>query len=134
MGITGTDVSKEAAAMVLTNDNFASIVAAIEEGRVIFNNIKKDLLYLLSCHSGEQILMEGAILLGPVIGLPSGAIPLIAVQILFVNLITDGLPALALAIDSRSGCYAAPTKRLTAEISPGRGYSYVHWRYMDRNC
>ena len=99
MGITGTDVSKEAAAMVLTNDNFASIVAAVEEGRVIFNNIKKYLMYLLSCNIGELLLMVSAILLGPFIGLPSGVIPLIAVQILFVNLITDGLPALALAVD-----------------------------------
>jgi Ca2+-transporting ATPase len=99
MGITGTDVSKEAAAMVLTNDNFASIVAAVEEGRVIFNNIKKYLMYLLSSNTGELLLMVGAILFGPLIGLPMGAIPLIAVQILLVNLITDGLPALALAVD-----------------------------------
>jgi Ca2+-transporting ATPase len=99
MGITGTDVSKEAAAMVLTNDNFASIVAAVEEGRVIFNNIKKYLMYLLSSNIGELLLMVGAILFGSLIGLPSGAIPLIAVQILLVNLITDGLPALALAVD-----------------------------------
>lgn len=99
MGIAGTDVSKEAAAMVLTNDNFASIVAAVEEGRVIFNNIKKYLMYLLSSNIGELLLMVGAILFGQLIGLPSGAIPLIAVQILLVNLITDGLPALALAVD-----------------------------------
>jgi Ca2+-transporting ATPase len=99
MGITGTDVSKEAASMVLTDDNFASIVAAVEEGRVIFNNIKKYLMYLLSSNIGELLLMVGAILLGSMLGLPSGAIPLIAVQILLVNLITDGLPALALAVD-----------------------------------
>ncbi len=99
MGITGTDVSKEAAAMVLTNDNFASIVAAVEEGRVIFNNIKKYLMYLLSSNIGELLLMVGAIVFGGLLGLPAGAIPLIAVQILLVNLITDGLPALALAVD-----------------------------------
>jgi Ca2+-transporting ATPase len=99
MGITGTDVSKEAAAMLLTDDNFASIVAAVEEGRVIFNNIKKYLMYLISSNLGELLLMVGAILFGSLIGLPSGAIPLIAVQILLVNLITDGLPALALAVD-----------------------------------
>ncbi len=99
MGISGTDVSKEAAAMVLTDDNFASIVAAVEEGRGIFGNIKKYLMYLLSSNLGEILLMAGAILFGHLLGLPPGAIPLIAVQILLVNLITDGLPALALAFD-----------------------------------
>ena len=92
MGITGTDVSKEAAAMTLTDDNFASIVAAVEEGRGIFGNIKKYLMYLLSSNIGEIGLMAGATLLG----LP---LPLTAVQILYVNLATDGLPALALAVD-----------------------------------
>jgi Ca2+-transporting ATPase len=92
MGITGTDVTKEAAAMTLTDDNFASIVAAIEEGRGIFGNIKKYLMYLLSANIGEIGLMTGATILG----LP---LPLSAVQILYINLATDGLPALALAVD-----------------------------------
>jgi len=92
MGITGTDVTKEAAAMTLTDDNFASIVAAVEEGRSVFGNIKKYLMFLLSCNIGEIGLMLGAALLG----LP---LPLSAVQILYVNLATDGLPALALAFD-----------------------------------
>ena len=92
MGITGTDVSKEAASMTLTDDNFASIVAAVEEGRGIFSNIKKYLMYLLSSNIGEIGLMAGATLAG----LP---LPLTAVQILYVNLATDGLPALALAVD-----------------------------------
>ncbi len=92
MGITGTDVTKEAAAMTLTDDNFASIVAAVEEGRWIFSNIKKYLMYLLSANIGEICLLGGASL----VGLP---LPLSAVQILYVNLATDGLPALALAVD-----------------------------------
>jgi Ca2+-transporting ATPase len=92
MGITGTDVSKEAAAMTLTDDNFASIVAAVEEGRGIFGNIKKYLMYLLSANVGEIGLVAGA----TVAGLP---LPLTAVQILYVNLATDGLPALALSVD-----------------------------------
>jgi len=92
MGITGTDVSKEAAAMMLLDDNFASIVAAVEEGRGIFGNIKKYLMYLLSSNIGEIGLMTMA----SVLGLP---LPLTAVQILYVNLATDGLPALALAVD-----------------------------------
>jgi len=92
MGITGTGVTKEAAAMTLTDDNFASIVAAVEEGRGIFDNIKKYLMYLLSSNIGEVGLMAGA----AAVGLP---LPLTAVQILYVNLATDGLPALALAVD-----------------------------------
>jgi Ca2+-transporting ATPase len=92
MGITGTDVTKEAAAMTLTDDNFASIVAAVEEGRGVFDNVKKYLMYLLSSNIGEIGLMAGAALMG----LP---LPLTAVQILYVNLATDGLPALALSVD-----------------------------------
>ena len=92
MGLTGTDVSKEAAAMTLTDDNFASIVAAVEEGREVFENIRKYLMFLLSSNVGEIGLMAAASLAG----LP---LPLSAVQILYVNLATDGLPALALAVD-----------------------------------
>ena len=92
MGLTGTDVSREAAAMMLLDDNFATIVAAVEEGRIVFDNIKKYLMYLLSSNIGEIGVMAGAACLG----LP---LPLTAAQILYVNLATDGLPALALASD-----------------------------------
>jgi Ca2+-transporting ATPase len=92
MGITGTDVSKEAAAMTLTDDNFASIVGAVEEGRAIYGNIKKYLMYLLSSNIGEMGLMTVASVLG-------WPLPLSAVQLLYINLATDGLPALALALD-----------------------------------
>jgi Ca2+-transporting ATPase len=92
MGITGTDVTKEAADIVLADDNFASIVAAVEEGRVIYDNIRKYLLFLLSANTGELLIMLSAVLFG-------FPLPLVPVQILYVNLATDGLPALALGID-----------------------------------
>jgi Ca2+-transporting ATPase len=103
MGITGTDVSKEAADMVLADDNFASIVAAVEEGRAIFDNIRKFLRYLLSSNVGEVMTMFFGVLLASRIGLEGGGgtvvLPLLATQILWINLVTDGPPALALGVD-----------------------------------
>jgi Ca2+-transporting ATPase len=103
MGITGTDVSKEAADIVLADDNFASIVAAVEEGRAIFANIRKFLRYLLSSNIGEVITMFFGVVLARHIGLDAGGggvvLPLLATQILWINLVTDGPPALALGLD-----------------------------------
>jgi Ca2+-transporting ATPase len=92
MGITGTDVAKETADMVLTDDNYASIVSAVEQGRVIYSNIRKFVYYLLSCNLAEIAI----IFLATVAGLPS---PLTAIQLLWLNLITDGAPALALGVE-----------------------------------
>ena len=92
MGITGTEVTKEAADMVITDDNFASIVAAVEEGRGIYDNIPKTLGYLLAGNAGELAVMLVA-------GLVGWPLPLLPIQLLWINLVTDGLPALALATD-----------------------------------
>jgi Ca2+-transporting ATPase len=104
MGITGTDVSKEAADMVLADDNFASIVAAVEEGRAIFANIRKFLRYLLSSNIGEVMTMFFGVVLAGQIGLEvegdAVVLPLLATQILWINLVTDGPPALALGVDA----------------------------------
>ncbi|HEX5460793.1 MAG TPA: cation-translocating P-type ATPase [Steroidobacteraceae bacterium] len=104
MGITGTDVSRQAADIVLTDDNFASIVAAVEEGRAIFANIRKFLRYLLSSNIGEVMTMFFGVLLADALGIPAAgrgglALPLLATQILWINLVTDGAPALALGMD-----------------------------------
>jgi Ca2+-transporting ATPase len=92
MGITGTDVSKETADMVLTDDNYASIVSAIEQGRVIYSNIRKFVYYLLSCNMAEITILLVAMLAG-------APLPLIPIQLLVLNLLTDGLPALALGVE-----------------------------------
>jgi Ca2+-transporting ATPase len=119
MGITGTDVTKEAAAMTLTDDNFASIVAAVEEGRGVFSNIKKYLMYLLSSNIGEIGLMAGATLLG----LP---LPLSAVQILYVNLATDGFAG------AGAGCRSARRRSDEAQAAqPAHWHLYPPGRDTD---
>ncbi|MDR4471472.1 MAG: cation-translocating P-type ATPase [Nitrospira sp.] len=94
MGVTGTDVTKDASDMVVTDDNFASIAAAVEEGRSIYANIRKSVHYLLSCNLSEVLVMLGSTVLG-------WPLPLLPIHILWINLVTDGFPALALAVDPK---------------------------------
>ncbi len=116
MGITGTDVAKEASDMILTDDNFASIVNAIEEGRGIYDNLRKFVNYLLSGNIGEVLIIFAGVLMG----LP---LPLTAVQILWVNLVTDGLPAVALGVDPIPADAMQRPPRRTTERIMSRGLS-----------
>jgi len=110
MGITGTEVTKGAADIIITDDNFASIVAAVEEGRGIYDNIVKTLEYLLAGNAGELIVMLSAILLG-------WPLPLLPLHLLWINLVTDGLPALALATDPIDhGVMDRPPRRSQEEL------------------
>ena len=137
MGVTGTDVSKEASEMVLLDDNFTTIVNAVEQGRIVYDNIRKFIRYLLTSNAGEIWLMMGALLFG----MP---LPLLPLQILWVNLVTDGLPGLALAVEpAERGAMRRPPYPpgdsilgrgvgrdilwigvLTGSISLGVGYGY----------
>jgi P-type Ca2+ transporter type 2C len=121
MGITGTDVSKEAADMVLTDDNFATIVAAVEQGRVIYDNIRKFIKYLLTSNSAEILVM----LVGPFLGL---GLPLLPLQILWINLVTDGPPALALSAEPAEQGIMRRPPRPPGESIFGRGLGrHVVW-------
>ena len=121
MGITGTDVSKEAADMVLQDDNFATIVSAVEEGRVIYDNIRKFIRYLLSCNSAEIAVM----LFGPLLGMP---LPLLPLQILWMNLVTDGLPALALGMEpAEPGVMKRPPNPASVNIFDRRMVRSILW-------
>ena len=116
MGITGTDVAKEASDMILTDDNFASIVNAVEEGRGIYDNLRKFVNYLLSGNVGEVLIIFVAVLM-------RFPLPLTAVQILWVNLVTDGLPAVALGVDPIPANAMQRPPRRTAERIMSRGMS-----------
>ena len=118
MGITGTEVTKEAADIIVTDDNFASIVAAVEEGRGIYDNIAKTLSYLLAGNAGELTVMFFAALLG-------WPLPLLPIQLLWINLVTDGLPALALATDPIDpGVLTRPPRRPEAQL--------IDWELLKR--
>ena len=119
MGDSGTDVAREAADMILTDDNFATIVAAVGEGRVIYDNVRKFILYILASNVGEILVM----LLGPLLGMP---LPLLPLQILWINLLTDGLPALALGVEPAEGDAMRRPPRSPSEGVLTRGaWAYV---------
>ena len=130
MGIAGTDVSKEAADVVLTDDNFATIVAAVEDGRAIFSNIRKFLRYLLSSNIGEVMTMFFGVVLAKVIGLHAEddavVLPLLATQILWINLVTDGAPALALGVDpAEEGLMQRPPRSRTEGVITRRMWAGI---------
>ena len=132
MGVTGTDVAKEAADMMLTDDNFATIITAVREGRGIFANIRKFLRFLLSSNIGEVLTMFLGVMLAGVIGLDATgdaiAVPLLATHILWINLLTDSAPALALGVDPPpDDVMARPPRRLTDRIIDARMWTGIVW-------
>ncbi len=120
MGVTGTDVAKEAGEMILADDNFATIVAAVEEGRVVYDNIRKFVAYLLTTNCGEILVLFGCIMLG----MP---LPLLPVHLLWINLVTDGLPALALGFEpaERDIMQRKPRKRDESLFAEGLGWGII---------
>ena len=131
MGITGTDVSKEAADMILADDDFRTIVAAVREGRGIFENIRKFIRFLLSSNIGEVLTMFLGVMLAGVIGLQDAsgvalAVPLLATQILWINLLTDMAPALALGVDPvPMDVMHRPPRRMTDRVINGQMWTTI---------
>ncbi|MEE6178425.1 cation-translocating P-type ATPase [Mycobacterium sp. 050134] len=129
MGRTGTDVAREAANMILADDNFATIVEAIREGRGIFANIKKSLRYLLSSNMGEIFTVFFGVVLAGTIGLSQGgtvALPLLATQILWINLLTDGAPALAIGVDPQTEeVMGRPPRSKSDRVIDGRMWNNI---------
>jgi P-type Ca2+ transporter type 2C len=122
MGVTGTDVSKEASSLILSDDNFTTIVSAVEEGRNIYDNIRKFISYLLASNVGEILIMFLAMLFG-------FPLPLVPIQILWVNLVTDGLPAMALGVDPAEDNTMGRAPRNSRESVFARG---VGWKIVTR--
>ena len=132
MGITGTDVAKEAADMILADDNFATIISAVREGRGIFANIRKFLRFLISSNIGEVFTMFFGVVLAGVIGLDDTgeavAVPLLATQILWINLLTDAAPALALGVDpAPDDVMRRPPRRLTDRVIDAAMWRGIFW-------
>ena len=131
MGVTGTQVAKDAATMILADDNFATIVAAVRQGRVIFDNIKKTLRYLLSSNIGEVFTVFFGVVFAGSIGITGASgdavvLPLLATQILWINLVTDSAPALAMGVDSEiDDVMARPPRRLSERIIDRRMWSGI---------
>lgn len=122
MGVLGTDVTKQASDMVLADDNFATIVSAVKEGRLVYDNIKKFVLFLLSCNMSEVLTM----FLAMTVGLP---LPLLPIQILWVNLVTDGLPALALGMDPpEADLMKRPPREPSEEILAANRQAQIFWQ------
>ncbi len=133
MGAAGTEVAKQAGSMILSDDNFATIVAAVEQGRLIFDNIKKSLRYLLSSNMGEVLTVFFGVVLAGLIGLKPDshtglAIPLLATQILWINLITDSGPALALGVDPQTDkVMGRPPRRPTDRVINASMWATILW-------
>ncbi len=132
MGVTGTEVTRQAGAMILTDDNFATIVAAVREGRGIFENIKKFLRFLLSSNMGEVLTVFLGVLFAGFLGLTGHGevvvVPLLATQILWINLLTDTGPALAMGVDPQTeDVMARPPRRLSERVIDGRMWVDVIW-------
>ncbi|OZG57403.1 haloacid dehalogenase [Bifidobacterium tissieri] len=131
MGITGTEVTKESAKMILTDDNFGTIVAAVREGRSIFDNIRKFLRYLLSSNMGEVLTVFGGVLLAGFLGISepgadSVTVPLLATQLLWINLLTDAAPAMAMGVDpSTENVMNRKPRKLTDRVIDARMWSDV---------
>ncbi len=122
MGITGTDVSKEASDMILADDNFATIVSAVRQGRIIFDNLKKFIYFLLSCNISEVL----TVFIGMIVGFP---LPLVPAQILWINLVTDGLPALALGVEPpERDVMEHPPRKLGENILAVRKQLWLGWQ------
>ena len=140
MGIVGTDVSKEAADVILTDDNFATVVAAVEEGRRIYSNILKAIHFLLSSNIGEIVVLFTAIMLTPILANQFGILPeyisalepLLPIQILWINLVTDSLPALALAVDpaEKDVMKRKPMKKSKGIFTKGMIYRLIYQGVM----